>query len=240
MSKEAKYRGPEIVAPHERTPAWLRILLLLLAMLVTGWYGFQMGGTGLQHGLVPFKPSAQGKMKLLEAEREELRRQLSMAQQSAQMDKEVIRAIKLQIKQFQDERLEMEEELAFLRGIVSTGSDKKSLRIQKFKLSVDSEEGDFSYEFTVSQVINSGVVAKGNIYISLQGLQDGQTKTLKLKELTPDNKSSHKMKFRYFQNIAGKLKIPTDFEPAKLTIEVKPAGKKFDSVTLEFDWAPVT
>ena len=134
----------------------------------------------------------------------------------------------------------MEEELAFLRGIVSTNSDKKSLRIQKFKLSAESEEGGFSYEFTVSQVVNSGLVAKGSIHISVQGLQGGQSKTLGLKKLSADNTSSHKMRFRYFQNVAGKLMIPNDFEPTKLIIEVKPTSKKFNTVTQVFNWSPVT
>ena len=240
MAIDRKYRGPRIVAQDNWAPSWLRILLLLLTVLVASWYGYQLGGSGLQHSLNVFKPSVQEKIKSLEEERDDLRRQLTMAQQSTEMDQEAIRAIKEQIKRFQDERLKMEEELVFLRGIVSTGSDKKGLRIQKFKLTPGIEEGDFSYEFTVSLVIESGLVAKGKIYLTLQGLQDGQTKNLGLEKLTADKKTSHKMRFRYFQNVDGRLKVPAGFKPAKLTIEVKPEGKKLDPVTEAFDWPPVT
>ncbi|MDJ0807781.1 MAG: hypothetical protein QNJ78_13230 [Gammaproteobacteria bacterium] len=235
-----KYHKPRIVTQSEWTPFWLRILLLLLVMLVTGWYGYQMGGGGLQNRLSVFSPSERERLDELEAEREELRRQLTMAQQSAEMDQEAIRAIKEQVKRFQDERLKMEEELAFLRGIVSAGPDKKGLRIQKFKLTPALEADDFNYQFTVSQVVNSGIVAKGKIHISLQGLQDGKAVTLGLERLTKDKKSSQKMRFRYFQNLEGKLKIPEGFRPAKFIIEIKPESKKFAPVTEAFDWKPVT
>ncbi len=240
MAIDRKYRGPKIVTRSEWAPSWLRILLLLLIFLVTGWYGYQMGGAGPQQGFAVFKPSAQEKIKRLEDEREELRRELTIAKQSAQMDQEAIRAIKAQIKRFQDERLKMEEELAFLQGIVSSNSDKKGLRIQKFKLSPGIEEGEFSYEFTVSQVIKSGLVAKGKIDITLEGLQDGRSTRLGLEKLAEDKKSNHKMRFRFFQNVQGKLKIPAGFAPAKLIIEVQPESKKLDSVTEVFDWTPVT
>ena len=239
MSTESKYRAPKIVAPRTGAFSLLRILLLLLLVMASGWYGYQVGHSG-QDGLAVFKPSLQERIRQLVMEREDLRRQLNMAKQSAEMDQAAIKAIKQRIKKFQDERLKMEEELTFLRGIVSTGPEKKGLRIQKFKLTAGTTEGDYEYAFTVSQVLNRGLVAKGRIYLELEGLQDGESATLGLAKLADDHKSSHKMRFRYFQNVKGTLKIPAGFEPAKLTIEVKPESKKLDVVTETFDWEPVS
>jgi len=236
MDIESKYRVPKIIAPHERAPSWLRIVLLLAILAIVGWYGYQLGGSAFQGGIVGFKPSAEQKIKSLEEEREELRRQLTMLQQAAQVDQEAIRAIKEQIKTFQDERLKMEEELAFLRGIVSTSSNKTGLKIQNFKIEPGIEDRQYSYKFSVSQVINSGTVAKGTIHIRLEGLQDGHSKVLGLESLTNDKRVSHKMRFRYFQNVEGKLKLPAEFVPASLTIEVKPVGNKLAPVTETFDW----
>ena len=236
----SRYRRPKIVSQTERSLSWLRILLLLMMMSFTGWYGYQMGSVGTENGLPVFKTSLREKVKQLEEERKELRRQLTMAKQSAEMDQAAIKAVKEQIKRFQDERLKMEEELAFLRGIVSADSDDSSLRIQKFKLSPDIEEREYNYRFTVSQLINSGVVAKGKIHISLEGIQQGQAMKLELEQLTEGEESSLKMRFRYFQDVEGKLKIPEGFEPARLIIEIRPESKKFNPVTETFDWKPVT
>jgi len=238
MAMDRRYRAPKIVSPREQGPSWLRILLLLLILSVVGWYGYQLGARGSKGVLDVLKPTAMQRVATLESERDELRRQLTVLRQTAEMDTEALKAIKQQVKQFQSERLKMEEELAFLRGIVSTGPDKKGLRIQRFKLELGLEPGEYVYQFVVSQVINSGRVAKGQIFIRLEGLQDGHGKTLELKELSSDKLSSHKMRFRYFQNIKGKLRLPDGFKPATLTIEVKPVNKKLETVTRSFDWAP--
>jgi hypothetical protein len=239
MGTDRKYRVPKIVSSNESSPSWLRITLLLLIVSAAGWYGYQLGGADLPGGFVGFNLRAEKKIGALQQEREELSRQVAMLQQSAQLDQEAMRAIKEQIKLFQDERLKMEEELAFLRGIVSTSPKERGLRIQKYKLEPDYEKNSFTYKFTVSQVINSGLMAKGKILISLSGLQAGQAKVLGLELLTDKKQRSHKMRFRYFQNIEGKLKLPDGFTPSTLTIEVKPESKKMEPITATYDWSPL-
>jgi hypothetical protein len=237
MGIEKKYRGPKIIAPGQGGPTWLRPLLLLILAGVIGWYSYQMGGAQLSSALSVLKPDVKEKLKVLEEERDELRRQLTMARQTSQMDQEAIKAIKEKVKQFQDERLKLEEELAFLRGIVSTGPNKAGLRIQSFKLEQGLEPQLFSYKFTVSQVINSGMTAKGKILLSVEGLQDGAAKTLTLEEMSEGKDQSIKMRFRYFQNVEGALKLPEGFEPATLTIEAKPDSGKLEPVTETYDWS---
>lgn len=240
MRIEKKYRVPKIVSADNKGLSWLRIALLLLMLLGVGWYAYQLGGSDKQMGVVGFIPSAKDKLKAMEEERDELRRQVSMLQQSSQVDQEAMLAIKEQIKQFQDERLKMEEELAFLRGIVSTSSNKKGLRIQNFKLEPGLEHDLFTYKFSVSQVINSGLVAKGSINLKVEGLLDGSSKILQLGAVSTEKLENHKMRFRFFQNIEGKLKLPEGFIPATLTIEVKPVNGKLAPVTETFNWSPVT
>lgn len=239
MGTDRKYRVPKIVSSNESSPSWLRITLLLLIVSAAGWYGYQLGCSELPGGFVGFNPLAERKIRVLQQEREELSRQVAMLRQSAQLDQEAMRAIKEQIKLFQDERLKMEEELAFLRAIVSTSPKERGLRIQKYKLEPDYEKNSFIYRFTVSQVINSGLVAKGKILISLSGLQAGQAKVLGLELLTDEKQRSHKMRFRYFQNIEGKLKLPDGFTPSTLTIEVKPESKKMEPIKATYDWSPL-
>ena len=236
MGIEKKYQAPKIVAPHEGAHVWIWIVLGLLLVGGVGWVGYQMGGPDLTERIVNFKPFAEKRFKSLQEERDELRRELNRVQQEAQMDQVALRAIKEQIKQFQNERLEMEEELAFLRGIVSDSSDKTGLRVQKFKLTPGIEGNQFDYQFSVSRVISSGATAKGKILISVEGLRKDEAVTLSLKDLTGGKQRSHKMQFRFFQNIEGTLTLPDDFMPAKIVIELEPDGKKQDKVKVIYDW----
>jgi cell division protein FtsB len=236
--RESNYRAPRIVASSEGWRLWLRYALLLLGILCLAGLAYFQGGSVGGVGLVGLQPDARQQIKELEAERDELRRELAMVKQAADIDRESILSIREKIKQFQDERLKMEEELAFLRGIVSTGSKKKTLRVQNFRLEPGLEAGQYVYKFSVTQIINSGLIAKGKIDINVEGLQDGRTRIVDLSELSDDKASSIKMRFRYFQNIEGKLSIPDGFEPATINIEVKPSGKKLESVKESYNWSP--
>jgi hypothetical protein len=236
MGMEKKYQVPKIVAPHEGIPAWFWGLLGLLLVAGVGWICYQIGGPDVTGRIAGFKPFVEKRLKSLQEERDGLRRELNKAQREAEMDQVALKALKEQIKQYQNERLEMEEELAFLRGIVSDTPDKTGLRVQKFKLTPGLEAGQFDYRFSVSQVINSGTTAKGRILVSVEGLQNDQAVTLNLKDLTGGKKKSHKMRFRFFQDVEGTLTLPDGFDPAKIVIELDPEGKKQDTVKAIYDW----
>lgn len=238
MSGFHKYNAPRIVASSQRLSIWLRLSMVLILLLGVAWVAYQQGLSGETTGLAVLQPNAKAQIERLQQERDELRRELSMVKQAAEIDRESIITIREQIKKFQDERLKMEEELAFLRGIVSTTSKKQGLRVQNFRLEPGLETGQFIYKFSVSQVINSGILAKGIIDISVEGLLDGRSKQLSLKQLSEEKQTSIKMRFRYFQNVEGKLQIPEGFEPASIHIDVKPSVKKLAPVTETYNWSP--
>ncbi|MEW8028690.1 MAG: DUF6776 family protein [Candidatus Thiodiazotropha sp.] len=234
-----KYRVPKIVGADEGVPRWVRLTLLLMLLGGVAWLAYKQGGSSLAQGFARLQ-SGMDHVQTLEQERNELRRELAMAKQAAEVDREALLSIRDQIKKLQDERLKMEEELTFLRGIVSTSSKQQVLKVQNFKLERGLEAQQFVYKFSVSQVINSGRVVKGKIEVAVMGLQDGQTRLLKLEDLSDEKLSSHKMRFRYYQNVEGKVHLPADFQPATIKIDVKPSNAKLQPVSESYDWPPIS
>jgi hypothetical protein len=234
-----KYRVPRIVGANEGVPRWIRMGLLLILLGGVAWLAYKQGGSSLAQGFARLQ-SGLDHVQTLEEERNQLRRELAMVKQAAEVDREALIAVRDQIKQLQDERLKMEEELTFLRGIVSTSSKQQVLRVQNFKLEPGLEAQQFVYKFSVSQVINSGRVVKGKIEMTVTGLQDGQAKQLKLEALSVEKLSSHKMRFRYYQNVEGKLHLPAGFEPATIKIDVKPSSSKLKPVSESYNWSPIS
>jgi hypothetical protein len=237
---DLRYRAPKIVIPKGGWSAWWRAVLLVVGIVAVAWFAYLQGSNGAGVGLVGLQPDSRQQIKALETERNELRRELAMVKQAAEIDRESILSVRERIKEFQDERLKMEEELAFLRGIVSTTSKKQALRVQNFKLEPGLEAGQYHYRFSVSQVINSGIIAKGKIDINVTGLRDGREQILSLSEISDDKADSIKMRFRFFQNIEGKLLLPEGFEPASFNIDVKPSGEKLEMIKESFNWSPIS
>ena len=240
MRNLRKFRPPKIVSAQAASlPLWLRALLLSLLMVIVTWVAYQQGSGG-GAGFAGLQTDTKRQIEKLEEERDSLRRELKMVKQAAEIDRKSIVSIRDQIKQYQDERLKMEEELAFLRGIVSTTNKKRALRVQNFKLEPGLENGQYIYKFSVSQVINSGIVAKGVIEMNIEGLQNGRSRRLSLAQITEDRVDRIKMRFRFFQNIEGKLQLPQGFEPATVEIDVKPRGGKLERVKESFNWSPIS
>lgn len=232
-----KYKAPHIVQ-HDNRRFVLLVVVALLVLLVTAWAAYSYGYKRAQVGAAPKEivDELNRKLELLEASRAEVRRKLVMAERISKVDREAIKVVNDQLRQFQEERSTMEEELAFLRGIVSPGKAKEGLRIQNFRLEKDLEAGVFRYKFSVSQALKASITVLGRIHISVQGLQAGKKQTLSLKTMDKSGAASLKMRFRYFQPVEGLLKLPDGFVPEMLTVQVKPTNKSLTALTESFKW----
>ena len=172
----------------------------------------------------------------LEIDRASLRQQLVDLERRSQIDQEAVSKAKEELKKYQTERLDLQEEVAFLRGIVSSGEGAGVLRIQHFHLERGGDDNRYHYRFTISKVLKDSIVTTGQIHVTLDGKQGFEERSLSLKEIAADNSEVLKMKFRHFQNIEGDFSLPSGFRPSGVTIEVDPDGKGFSPASKRFDW----
>ncbi len=153
-----------------------------------------------------------------------------------EIDQEALARIQDQLKSDQNERLKMEEELLFLRGMVSSKLGKGVLHLQRLRLEPGDDENSYRYAFTVSKVLKNPEYIEGSVYISLTGKQKGKELSLSLKQVSRDEQEELKMRFKHFQNMEGEFLIPSGFQPSGVTIEVKPEGDKFKPIKKSFKW----
>ncbi len=240
MWSRKPFYAPRIIQPGG---VWYRrgalLVLLAASVVVSVWYAFDRGraSAGFNH-IEALKRIEQQDLKIVELEdqRAALRQKVAVLERSAQIDRTSVVKMREQIKKFQRERLDQEEELTFLRGIVSTESKKPGLRIQGFHLKAAAEARSYEYQFTVSQVLKNIGLATGRIWITIDGVQGGRSRSLALQEVTSETIESVKMRFRYFQIIEGLIRLPRGFSPASFNVEVKPSNKKLAPVAQNFKW----
>ncbi len=177
----------------------------------------------------------------LEGERAKLRQQIVDLERRSQIDQEALKVAREELKGFQSERLQLQEEVEFMKEIVSTGKTKAvKLRIQNFRLTKGEAEDQVSYRFTVSKTpsetgVDTGIAA-GRVWLTFDGTKDGEELTVPLNEVAEEGLSSIKMRFRNFQNVEGAIQLPKDFNPAGVTVEVKPESNKFAPLKQRFNW----
>jgi hypothetical protein len=234
MRKRRRVVSPRIVQPGGG--GWR----LLLVVFVLAAIGAAFAG-GLFLGREEAKAVIAGVAEL-EAERDALSEQLAELKQEAivlertrQIDLEANRTAQEELKKAQDERLKLEREVSFFRRLIQEGGGG-ILRVQEFKLSPADEARKFGYSFTVTQLIQDFGESEGKITLKLAAKRDGNTTTLPLSKLPGSEPTTHKMKFRHFQNFEGTIVLPDDLEPENLVIEINPSTKKLLPLTETFAW----
>jgi hypothetical protein len=172
----------------------------------------------------------------LQEERSQLRQKVAELERRNQIDEEAVNRAREELKSFQTERLKLEEEVAFLRGIMTSGAGKQGLRIHDLRLDRLNSEGLFRFRFTVSNVQKNSGVTRGRIWVTLEGNQDGKVSSLPLEAVTAEKVESLKMRFRYFQEVDGQIQLPRGFQPIAVSVEVRPVDSGQKSVEQRFDW----
>jgi len=238
MASKITVKTPKIIVPGRRSYLGWLWLLLLGAGFAGGWYAHVEFGhveqVTVDSHLVAQVEAQKQEIASLQQEREQTGQQLIELRRASQIDKETMEKIKVEVKQYQDERMKLEEELTLLRGLV-TNSKKSGLLIRDLRLEKGEGRRAFRYHFTVAQVVENQAEIKGVIAFTLEGKKDGKKNSLPLKEATTDKLESLKMRFRHFQDLDGELVLPKGFEPESILIEVQPEGD-IPALSRRYDW----
>ena len=177
----------------------------------------------------------------LEAKIEELTKtnsglseQVTILGRSQAIDREAYDVVRTDLKQLQEEILELREEVEFYRGIVSPVERQAGLNIQTFKLELAGEEGLYHFELVMSQVLKNDRYVKGVVKLYVQGVQEGEPLTLNFSDISPNDSVGQNFRFRYFQRMEGDIRLPENFLPRNVMVEMAPEGRK--QISKSFPW----
>ncbi|MDH5180420.1 MAG: hypothetical protein OEY07_12185, partial [Gammaproteobacteria bacterium] len=165
-----------------------------------------------------------------------LREEKANLERASQIEKQAYAELNSTLKVLQAELLELKEELAFYRGIVSPRDASEGLRLQRFQVEPNGQTRGFRSKVVLTQVLKNDRVAKGLVRISVEGLVEGQGKTLTLKDITEKQIKELKFNFKYFQNLEEDLVLPEGFTPVRATIQVIPSKGKSNMIEKTIDW----
>ena len=179
----------------------------------------------------------QGQISKLEQKHGDLREQNAVLERSGQIERQAYKQLEGAVTGLQDEILELKEELAFYRGIVSPTDATKGLKLQDFELSSGAQERQYHFKVVLTQVLNNGTVARGNMQFEVEGLHKGELKRYTLKQISDISESNGPaFRYKYFQILEGDFVLPEGFEPIKVNLTVKPKSKAHKKLTQAFDW----
>lgn len=220
---------------------WKTRVFLLLGLLAIGAGGWSLFDYGRYKAGYDSAESDLERLRLvalvdkLYDEIDQLREQRAQLERAAQIERKAYNELDTNLKVLQGEILELKEELAFYRGIVSPREASRGLRLQRFSM---EPNGLRSYRYTVvlTQVLKNDKLARGRVKLYVEGLQNNEPKTLDLSALSENSVKELDYRFKYFQNLEGELELPSGFRPTRATAQILPGGRQQDMIEKTIDW----
>jgi len=219
---------------------WMAAAVAAVVLVTAGYLLFRYGAGYAGGELDSFSSQREVLQRQLAEAREQnaaLRQQLAILERSSEIDRRASLEVRDDIARLQDKMQVLRKELAFYRGIVSPADNRAGLTIQRFDLKRGATTGRYTFNLMLTQVKGNDKYAQGVVEISVEGLQDGNSRVLRFERLKAGDGKTMKLKFRYFQDFEGEFEIPEDFEPQRLTIRAKTSGKgQPPDVEKTMDW----
>lgn len=228
------------VVRHHR-PLKTRILAAMIgiALLAGGWslyeYGRYRGGYD-RFGAAEQRSVMASQVRALEMQLGSLREENAGLERARQVERQAYDDLNTSLKGLQQELLELKEELAFYRGIVSPREAERGLRLQSFRLEPTGHARTWRYKLVLTQVLKNDTLVRGTVTMRADGLLDGLQHSVPLSELSENSVTALKYGFKYFQNFEGQLVLPEGYAPERLTVEIRPRGSQRDRIEQTYDW----
>ncbi len=169
-----------------------------------------------------------------------LRERSAVLERANQVDKQAYGEVENSLKQLQDELLELKEEVAFYRGIVSPAETASGLNVADFRVTGIGADREYRFKLVLTQVKTNDRLVKGYARVAFEGVMDGAQVEVGMKELSGGALNTLKLRFKYFQNIEGEVVLPEGFVPSRVLVEVVPSGKGWTRLKKTFDWSDIT
>ena len=157
-----------------------------------------------------------------------LREQLAIAERSGQVDRAAHAQLRETLAGLNGEILQLREELAFYRGIVSPADARRGIRVHD--LTVTGAGDAWHYTLMLIQAMQHDRQAEGAAFLTVIGTgADGPQRV-------PVAAEGVAYDFRYFQPLDGDILLPQGFIPERIEVELRPRSTREDPVQQAFDW----
>ncbi|MCG6887812.1 MAG: hypothetical protein LJE74_11430 [Proteobacteria bacterium] len=226
------------VKRHNPLKSRALIILGLVGLIVGGWSLFDYGRYQAGYSSLEADQERLALMVTIEDLQQDvsdLREEKARLQRAKQVEREASEVLDQRLKILQGEVLELKKELAFYRGIVSPRDASRGLRLQRFSIEPHSQR-TYRYTVVLTQVLKNDRMAVGQVKLKIEGLMNGQPRTLNLDAISEKSVKELNYRFKYFQSLEGDLVLPKGFQPLRAMVQIQPGGRTNDMIEKTIDW----
>lgn len=175
------------------------------------------------------------RLNALEGLQQSLERELAASKLAADVQEQAAQELQQRLTQLLGEKVELENAVSFYRDLMEVGAKREGLRVASFTVLATNTPQIFQFSILVTQIAEKRKYVAGDIQLKVIGILQGGRK-----EVIFDAKNAVvgfplKLRFKYFQDLVGQIRLPSDFIPERVSISVQQNGKK--TAGADFEWS---
>lgn len=232
--------GEYRVRPYRPVRTAIISVLVLAAIVGASWAAYTMGVRDGGYAAERAR-ATEARLRVQVSElRErvgELARRNTLLQRAERIERDARERLRGVIEERDETIARIEEELAFYRNLVSPSKMEAGLKVRRIQLDeIPGVERSYRYELVLSQLNGGDDYAAGEVTLRFDGQRGGEPATVPLDEMTIDESPQTKFRFKYFQTLSGRIRLPEGFEPGWLQLDVQPSGEHLEPLEETYAW----
>ncbi|TGN38367.1 DUF6776 family protein [Marinobacter confluentis] len=245
MSEQPRKPSEEyIVIRHRPGYRVRRTAILLTFSVVAAILGYV---TGMAQGGFRFSTAEESRERLssqverLRDENREMSQRLVNLERGRAVDKQALNQSRRTIVGLETELSSLQSELVFYKNIMAPSDSSRGLQIDRLTMRNAGSPGAFDFMVVLVQRGDNKSYLSGYAEVNVVGLQGDERESIALRDLSDDIENTDiKLRFRYFQEVKGRLQLPEGFEPLHVEVMAKRDGSGSAQVERTFDWEELT
>lgn len=244
MSEQRKPAEEYVVIRHRPGYRLRQYIILLAFTVIAAAAGY---AAGMAQGGFRFTSAEASNERLedqvatLKTRYREARQQLVNLERGKLIDEQALNQARTIIVELETRAGGLKSDLTFYKNIMAPSKTSKGLQVDRFSLVSDRQANAYDFKMVLTQVGNNKSYISGVVAVNIIGMRDDEKEVIALRDLSQDIEDlGVKFRFRYFQDVEGKLALPDGFEPLEVQVVAQAGGRKSAQAERTFNWDDLT
>jgi hypothetical protein len=159
------------------------------------------------------------------------------AELAVSVNTSVAQALREELTAMHNSNAVLNEELTFYKSLMAPSSLAQGLQVAELVIEPTASANEFQYQLLLTQIAKRRSYISGSVRIDFIGQLSQAEDTegvLSLTELADAPTYPLPFRFRYFQNIAGLIELPSSFTPQRVLVTAVQKGEP--PMQASFEW----
>lgn len=177
----------------------------------------------------------QARVASLETSLQSARNELALHRTGTEVAQQAQEQVRSEIRDLRGQLAELEEAVAFYKSVMAPGSVEQGLKIEKLDLAATPSAGEYAFRLVLTQVGDNRNNIAGDVLFRVAARDGDQIIQLNGSDMLVEG-SETRFRFRYFQELGGKLRLPEGVVPEQITVEAINSARRNQKTEKTYIW----